>query len=121
MRPRPLLDSRRRGFVLLCADARAFFFILPFVIAGRGGLELLFGKVKRLDVELAAPATVAELLVRLKEGYLKERPELFVQGSTVRPGILVLVNEADWELEGSTECPLSDGDTVIFISTLHGG
>lgn len=29
---------------------------------------------------------------------LKERPELFIQDDTVRPGILVLVNDADWEL-----------------------
>nr|CAI5837077.1 unnamed protein product [Callosobruchus analis] len=29
---------------------------------------------------------------------LKERPELFLQNGSVRPGILVLVNDADWEL-----------------------
>lgn len=33
-----------------------------------------------------------------KENWLKERPELFVKGDSVRPGILVLINEADWEL-----------------------
>ena len=40
---------------------------------------------------------------------------------TVRPGILVLVNDADWELEGATECALAEGDEVVFVSTLHGG
>ena len=38
-----------------------------------------------------------------------------------RPGILVLVNEADWELEGQGEYILEDGDEIAFISTLHGG
>jgi ubiquitin related modifier 1 len=38
-----------------------------------------------------------------------------------RPGILVLVNEADWELEGEGEYILEDGDEIAFISTLHGG
>ncbi len=52
---------------------------------------------------------------------LKERPELFLAGDTVRPGILVLVNDADWELEGGADCVLEDGDVVAFISTLHGG
>jgi len=38
-----------------------------------------------------------------------------------RPGVLVLVNDADWELSGLDESPLADGDRVAFISTLHGG
>jgi ubiquitin related modifier 1 len=39
----------------------------------------------------------------------------------VRPGILVLINESDWELEGELEYSLKEGDTITFISTLHGG
>jgi molybdopterin converting factor small subunit len=38
-----------------------------------------------------------------------------------RPGILVLVNDADWELDGQLDYRLQDGDNVAFISTLHGG
>ena len=38
-----------------------------------------------------------------------------------RPEILVLVNEADWELEGLGMYVLEDGDEIAFISTLHGG
>ena len=38
-----------------------------------------------------------------------------------RPGILVLINQTDWELLGETEYEIGDGDTVTFISTLHGG
>ena len=38
-----------------------------------------------------------------------------------RPGILVLINEADWELDGELEYELKDRDEVVFISTLHGG
>ena len=39
----------------------------------------------------------------------------------VRPGILVLVNDADWELLGQLDYQLEEGDNVVFISTLHGG
>ena len=38
-----------------------------------------------------------------------------------RPGILVLVNDADWELEGEDNYQLQQGDNILFVSTLHGG
>lgn len=38
-----------------------------------------------------------------------------------RPGILVLVNDTDWELLDGLNCPLKNQDEVVFISTLHGG
>lgn len=38
-----------------------------------------------------------------------------------RPGILILINENDWELEGGLDAPLLPNDTILFISTLHGG
>lgn len=38
-----------------------------------------------------------------------------------RPGILVLINDADWELEGEEKYELQQGDDIVFVSTLHGG
>lgn len=38
-----------------------------------------------------------------------------------RPGILVLINDADWEIYDKELSELSDGDNISFISTLHGG
>lgn len=38
-----------------------------------------------------------------------------------RPGILVLINDADWELEGEEEYILQERDNLLFVSTLHGG
>ena len=38
-----------------------------------------------------------------------------------RPGILVLINDADWELEGEDKYELQPGDCILFVSTLHGG
>ena len=37
-----------------------------------------------------------------------------------RPGIIFLINDADYALLGD-DYILSDGDTVDFISTIHGG
>ncbi|OBT89817.1 hypothetical protein VE02_00827 [Pseudogymnoascus sp. 03VT05] len=38
-----------------------------------------------------------------------------------RPGILVLINDADWELEGGEAYVVQPGDNILFVSTLHGG
>ena len=54
----------------------------------------------------------------LSDNLLQERPELFLKEGTVRPGILVLVNDADWELLGQQEYEIEQGDTILFISTL---
>ncbi len=38
-----------------------------------------------------------------------------------RPGILVLINDADWGLEGEDSYELKERDNILFVSTLHGG
>ncbi|XP_038601485.1 ubiquitin-related modifier 1 [Tachyglossus aculeatus] len=89
-----------------------------------GGAELLFDGVKKHLVTLpsqAEPWDIRHLLVWIQNNLLKERPELFIQGDSVRPGILVLINDADWELLGELDYQLKDQDNIIFISTLHGG
>ena len=55
------------------------------------------------------------------ELFLKDKNESDVSKLDVRPGILVLVNDADWELVGQTRYILENGDNITFISTLHGG
>ncbi|XP_056323574.1 ubiquitin-related modifier 1 isoform X2 [Danio aesculapii] len=88
-----------------------------------GGAELLFDGVKNHEVTLpdqSNPWDMKQLLAWIRGNMLKERPELFMQGDTV-PGILVLINDADWELMGELDYQLQDKDNVVFISTLHGG
>ncbi|XP_069019740.1 ubiquitin-related modifier 1 [Embiotoca jacksoni] len=89
-----------------------------------GGAELLFGRVKEHHVTLPSQSEswdMKQLLVWIQRNLLKERPELFIQGDSVRPGILVLINDADWELMGELDYQLQDQDSVVFLSTLHGG
>lgn len=47
--------------------------------------------------------------------------ELIADTPSSRPGILVLVNDADWELEGEEAYEIKSGDNILFVSTLHGG
>ncbi|NP_001040521.1 ubiquitin-related modifier 1 homolog [Bombyx mori] len=97
-----------------------------------GGAELLFNKVKRKEIALPPLKTflpdsqnqnwtLKELLIWLKDNLLVEREELFLKDDSVRPGILVLINEEDWELHGQLNYELKENDKIMFISTLHGG
>lgn len=45
----------------------------------------------------------------------------FTETRTRRPGILVLINDADWELEGEEAYEIQPRDNILFVSTLHGG
>ena len=113
-----------------------------------GGLELLFSNRKSHKVDIPdktpddKPTNIGYLIMWLKDNLLKEREELFLVGNTVsvsirfyefrlpkrilgiyfrRPGILVLINDIDWELEGEGDYVVKNGDQIVFISTLHGG
>ncbi|PQE21579.1 Ubiquitin-related modifier 1 protein [Rutstroemia sp. NJR-2017a WRK4] len=68
------------------------------------------------------PVTVGWLVNHLCENVMQDsRKEMFILDGHVRPGILVLINDADWELEGEAEYALQSNDNILFVSTLHGG
>ncbi|KAF1995559.1 ubiquitin related modifier 1 [Amniculicola lignicola CBS 123094] len=93
-----------------------------------GGLEMLFSNERKHKLSIpakdstGAPLNVGYLVTYLCENVMKDaRKDLFVLDGTVRPGILVLINEADWELEGEETYEIQPGDNILFVSTLHGG
>lgn len=90
-----------------------------------GGLEILFGNQKVHNINVPpgddGKVTARQVISWARQHLLTDRPELFVKGDSVRPGILVLINDADWELSGLGDSDIEEGDTVAFISTLHGG
>ena len=68
-----------------------------------GGLELLFENKKSLSLDVKEGTTVGNLIEILKDHHVREHPELFYVEGSLRPGVLVLINETDWELEGEEE------------------
>jgi len=81
-----------------------------------------FGGKKSVEADVPGDGvTVRAAMAYARDTLLTDRPELFMRGDTVKPGILVLVNDVDWELTGREDTELGGGDTVTFISTLHGG
>ena len=55
----------------------------------------------KIDISTAGAKayTMRDLIQKLRVSYMSEKEEMFVQGETVRPGIIVLINDTDWELE----------------------
>ncbi|BCS17948.1 ubiquitin-related modifier 1 [Aspergillus puulaauensis] len=101
---------------------------IAFTVEFTGGLEILFDNERKHNVTLPAqlsdgnPPNISFLLQYLVDNLMKDqRKELFVLEDNVRPGILVLINDADWELEGEEKYEIQQGDTIVFVSTLHGG
>ncbi|TQV92156.1 hypothetical protein V2A60_004452 [Cordyceps javanica] len=101
---------------------------LSLAVEFSGGLEMLFSDQRLHSLALRAqsedgqPTTIAALIDHLCENVMNDtRKELFVLDGHLRPGILVLINDADWELEGEEAYELKSGDNILFVSTLHGG
>ncbi|KAK9478542.1 ubiquitin-related modifier 1 [Lipomyces japonicus] len=93
----------------------------------RGGLETLFGNARSIKIKLETigghGSTIADLVKHLCLNLMTDkRTDLFViDDFQVRPGVLVLINDADWELEGQETYKVKPGDDILFASTLHGG
>ncbi|KAF2718904.1 ubiquitin related modifier 1 [Polychaeton citri CBS 116435] len=101
---------------------------ISLVVEFTGGLEMLFSDQRKHRIAIPAkdakgqPSNIAFLIQYLCESLMKDpRKEMFVLDGSVRPGILVLINDADWELEGQEQYELQPNDNIVFVSTLHGG
>ncbi|KAI8659525.1 hypothetical protein LRP88_06092 [Fusarium phalaenopsidis] len=101
---------------------------LAITVEFSGGLEMLFSDKRHHSLSIPAvtqegkPANIAYLIDHLCQNVMRDsRKDLFVLDNHLRPGILVLINDADWELEGEEAYELQSGDSILFVSTLHGG
>ncbi|GES63363.1 ubiquitin-related modifier 1 [Aspergillus terreus] len=101
---------------------------IPITVEFTGGLEMLFSNERKHQITLPGQTSdgshpnIAFLLQYLVKNVMRDqRKELFILEDNVRPGILVLINDADWELEGEETYELQPGDNIVFVSTLHGG
>lgn len=91
-----------------------------------GGLDVISSHVREHKVNLPfteGDATVRDLIKYICENIITDSKDIpvFIEDDTVRPGILVLINDTDWELEGMEDYVLESGDVYTFTSTLHGG
>lgn len=91
-----------------------------------GGLDVISNHVR--DHKLTLPleegdATMKDLIFHVSNTVISNPKDVdvFIEDGTVRPGILVLINDTDWELEGMEDYIVESGDVFTFTSTLHGG
>ncbi|ODQ77538.1 hypothetical protein BABINDRAFT_163537 [Babjeviella inositovora NRRL Y-12698] len=91
-----------------------------------GGLDAIFNHVREHKISLpysGEPPKMSDLIRHLADNVMTDKKDhhIFIEDGSVRPGILVLINDTDWELEGEDEYELEAGDVLTFTSTLHGG
>ncbi|ODQ65849.1 ubiquitin-related modifier 1 [Nadsonia fulvescens var. elongata DSM 6958] len=97
-----------------------------------GGLETVFQNIRKYSIDLEAPSDGSPLNIKYLLTYMVDvlmdadskangGVGLFLLDGLIRPGVLILINDTDWELEGEEEYLLQEGDIILFASTLHGG
>jgi len=87
-----------------------------------GGLEILFDKQKNLEINIEKTEVKIKDIILELYSKIKEKKELFSSSDgSIKPGIIVLYNDSDWEIYEKEETKLENNDTLSFISTLHGG
>ena len=88
-----------------------------------GGLESLFDNKKNLELQVPADDkfTMKSLIDVLRKEHLTENEDMFMSGDSVHHGIMVMINDSDWELKGGADYKIENNGTLAFIFTLHGG
>lgn len=87
-----------------------------------GGLDASFGNQRKHVIQNDDIKTAGDLVTLIAATMMEpENTGEFIENGTIRPGILALINDTDWELEGAEEYELENNDVVSFTSTLHGG
>lgn len=91
-----------------------------------GGLDIISNHEKNHKCALPfeeGHATMKDLIKYVTENVINDPKDIpvFIENDGIRPGILVLINDTDWELEGMEDYVVEDGDVFTFTSTLHGG
>ena len=87
-----------------------------------GGLELLFDKKKDFEIEINKNQCIIKDVIISMLNKIKGNSNLFAsQDGIIKPGIIVLYNDADWEIYEKEETKVENKDIISFISTLHGG
>ena len=86
-----------------------------------GGLQTDFEAPNGITVKVPEETTLGKLAPLVLEQFGKGKAIRFVgEGGAVVPGILIMLNDTDSEIEG-LDTVLKPGDSVTYISTLHGG
>jgi ubiquitin related modifier 1 len=87
-----------------------------------GGLEILFDKQKNIEINIEkTDVKIRDIILELLSK-IKEKKDLFASSDgSIKPGIIVLYNDSDWEIYEKEETKIENNDTLSFISTLHGG
>lgn len=115
-----------RYVLLICRIAHLLLFMMKIKVEFLGGLDVISNHVREHKLSLPleeGQATMKDVISHVVSSVIADPKDIpvFLEEGTVRPGILVLINDTDWELEGMEDYVVESGDVFTFTSTLHGG
>ena len=65
--------------------------------------------------------TIKDVILVMLEKIKGDSSLFATKEGNIKPGIIVLYNDSDWEIYDKENTKLENKDTISFISTLHGG
>lgn len=87
-----------------------------------GGAESHNNGEKIMTMQFPEDTSLRDIFRMLRGGdMLQDVDNLIESEDQVKAGVLVLINDADWELFGCADYIIGKKDRITFISTLHGG
>ncbi len=84
------------------------------------GVLKIFAGDNEIDIEMPCGSSIKDLIAKLGSSNPKLLSRL-MSGKELMPDIYIAVNDVDVRLLKDLATPLKDGDTVLFLSYIHGG
>lgn len=78
-------------------------------------------KKSKISFNIEEEATVLSLLNKIRKVDEKLFNAILDQEGELKSGIIILVNKRDIDVLQGLDTKLQDGDTVFFLSAVHGG
>ncbi|GKT18232.1 Ubiquitin-related modifier 1 like protein [Aduncisulcus paluster] len=94
---------------------------MPLLVKLIGGCEFLFAGKSQIEVPHIVCHDLLSLCLYLSDNFLSVEKDEFLEDGELIEGFIVLINDTDIELFDGMSTELSDGDSITFISTMHGG
>lgn len=89
------------------------------------GAEMYFDTpvltISNEEIDAQNIRNMRDVISYLYRRYEKSRNTLFREDMSLSPGILCCIDEVDWEILGREQANVATGNSILFLSTMHGG
>lgn len=95
------------------------------IVEFTSGAEMYFDtpalKIPSEEIVARNIRCMRDVIAYLYQRYEKSRNTLFREDLSLAPGILCCIDEVDWEILGRENAAVGAENSILFLSTMHGG